>query len=91
MQFEWDDTKDEFNERKHNISFYAAQYAFADPNRVIAEDLDHSTESEKRYFCIGEVDKEIVTVRFTVRNNKIRIIGAGYWRKGKKIYEKENY
>ena len=36
------------------------------------------------------VDEGIVTVRFTVRNNKIRIIGAGYWRKGKKIYEKEN-
>ena len=90
MQFEWDDTKDEINKRKHGISFYSAQYAFSDPNRVIAEDLDHSTESEERFFCIGEVDEGIVTVRFTVRNNKIRIIGAGYWRKGKKIYEKEN-
>ena len=90
MQFEWDDTKDEFNKRKHGISFYSAQYAFSDPNRVIAEDLDHSTESEKRYFCIGKVGDEIVTLRFTVRGNKIRIIGAGYWRKGKKIYEKEN-
>ena len=90
MQFEWDDTKDELNERKHGISFHSAQYAFSDPNRVIAEDLDHSTESEKRYFCIGKVDDEIITLRFTVRGNKIRIIGAGYWRKGKKIYEKEN-
>ncbi|MEI6747001.1 MAG: hypothetical protein WCL34_13640 [Methylococcaceae bacterium] len=32
----------------------------------------------------------ILTVRFTYRHNRIRIIGAGYWRKGKKIYEKEN-
>lgn len=32
----------------------------------------------------------IMTVRFTYRNNKIRIIGAGYWRKGKKLYEEEN-
>ena len=90
MQFEWDETKDEFNKRKHCISFYTAQYAFADPNRIIAEDLDHSTKSEKRYCCIGKVDSEIVTLRFTVRGNKIRIIGAGYWRKGRKIYEKEN-
>ena len=90
MQFEWDETKDELNKRKHGISFYSAQYAFSDPHRVIAEDLDHSTESEKRYFCIGEVDDEIITLRFTIRSNKIRIIGAGYWRKGKKIYEKEN-
>ena len=54
MQFEWDNTKDELNKRKHGISFYSAQYAFVDSNRVIAEDLDHSTENEKRYFCIGK-------------------------------------
>ncbi len=90
MRFEWDESKNESNERKHDISFYTAQYAFLDFKRVIAEDLDHSTESEKRYFCIGKVGIEIVTVRFTVRSNKIRIIGAGYWRKGKKIYEREN-
>ena len=90
MQFEWDETKDETNKRKHGISFYAAQHVFKDPNRIIAEDLDHSGENEKRYFCIGKVKSEIVTVRFTIRNDRIRIIGAGYWRKGKKIYEKEN-
>jgi hypothetical protein len=32
----------------------------------------------------------IMTVRFTWRNQKIRIFGAGYWRKGKAIYEKAN-
>jgi hypothetical protein len=30
------------------------------------------------------------TVRFTYRENVIRILGAGYWRKGKRIYEREN-
>jgi len=39
---------------------------------------------------LGKVSGGIVTVRFTYRLNKIRIFGAGYWRKGKKIYEKEN-
>jgi uncharacterized protein len=58
-------------------------------NRVIADDLSHS-EVEKRYFCIGNVNGEILTVRFTWRDSKIRIFGAGYWRKGKQIYEKEN-
>jgi hypothetical protein len=29
-------------------------------------------------------------VRFTYRSDVIRIIGAGYWRKGKRIYEQEN-
>ena len=28
-----------------------------------------------------------MTVRFTWRDGQIRIFGAGYWRKGRKIYE----
>ena len=32
----------------------------------------------------------ILTVRFTYRAGVIRIIVAGYWRKGKQIYEREN-
>ena len=66
-----------------------AQRAFLDQHRIILEDLGHS-RTEKRYYCLGKVDAGILTVRFTYRNHKIRIIGAGYWRKGKKIYEKEN-
>jgi len=31
-----------------------------------------------------------MTVRFTYRESAIRIIGADYWRKGKRIYEREN-
>lgn len=56
---------------------------------MILEDVKHSSE-EKRYYCLGKINDEILTVRFTYRKNIIRIFGAGYWRKGKKIYEKEN-
>jgi uncharacterized protein len=87
INFEWDDHKDELNRKKHGVSFYEAQRAFLDLKRVIAEDLDHS-HNEKRYFCFGKVEQGIMTVRFTYRSNKIRIIDAGYWRRGKKIYEK---
>jgi hypothetical protein len=66
-----------------------AQLAFLDSERVILEDLEHG-DKEKRFYCLGRVFNGIMTVRFTYRSNKIRIIGAGYWRKGKKIYEKEN-
>ena len=69
--------------------FAEAQFAFADSSRVIAEDLGHSTK-EKRYYCIGRVDQGVMTVRFTYRDGVIRIIGAGYWRKGKSIYDREN-
>lgn len=87
--FEWDSVKDRLNQEKHGVSFALAQFAFLDHHRVILEDLEHSG-SEKRYYCLGRVAGGIMTVRFTHRNNKIRIIGAGYWRKGKKIYEREN-
>lgn len=90
MEFEWDEAKNKLNQRKHRISFNEAQKAFLDKYRVIAEDLDHSDDKEQRYFCFGKTHDGIVTVRFTMRKNSIRIIGAGYWRKGKKIYEEEN-
>ena len=85
--FEWDSNKNEVNIEKHGVSFFEAQKAFLDPRRIIAEDLEHS-KTEKRYYCFGMVAGEILTVRFVYRNNIIRIFGAGYWRKGKKIYEK---
>ena len=85
--FQWDEKKDQINRQKHGVSFFDAQQAFLDPHRIIAEDLEHSY-SEKRYYCFGQVSGAVVTVRFTYREHTIRIIGAGYWRKGKKIYEK---
>ena len=88
-RFEWDPEKDEENQKKHGVSFALAQYAFADPERVIAEDIAHS-KTEKRYFCFGGVNGGILAVRFTYRGGVIRIFGAGYWRKGKAIYEREN-
>ena len=87
--FEWDSTKDSVNQKKHGVSFALAQIAFLDRKRIILEDLEHSID-EKRYYCLGKVSGGVMTVRFTYRKNKIRIIGAGYWRKGKKIYEREN-
>lgn len=87
--FEWDPDKDRANRAKHGVSFSIAQLAFLDPRRVIAEDLDHSTE-ERRYFCFGETGGGIMTVRFTWRDGRIRIFGAGYWRKGKNVYEQQN-
>ena len=85
--FEWDQTKNDINVAKHGISFFEAQSAFLDPDRIIAEDLEHSI-TEKRYYCFGMVVEAVMTVRFTYKDRVIRIFGAGYWRKGRKIYEK---
>jgi uncharacterized DUF497 family protein len=52
-RFDWDSRKDAENQRKHGVSFAIAQYAFADPRRVIAKDISHS-QSEERFYCFGE-------------------------------------
>jgi uncharacterized DUF497 family protein len=87
--FEWDEDKNKENVQKHGVNFETAQYVFIDPHRIVAEDVEHS-EKEKRYYIFGKVKGGVLTVRFTYRGNKIRIIGAGYWRRGKKFYEKQN-
>lgn len=84
--FEWDPAKEAENLRKHGVSFREAQLAFLDPKRVIARDVAHS-QVEPRFYCFGRLGKGVLSVRFTYRDRVIRIIGAGYWRKGKKVYE----
>jgi uncharacterized protein len=46
--------------------------------------------SRSLYYCFGRVDGGVLTVRFTYREDAVRIFGAGYWRRGKAIYEGEN-
>lgn len=87
--FEWDEKKDLANQQKHGVSFNDARKAFEDPQRVIARDVRHAG-TEERFFCIGRVGEGVLTVRFTWRERTIRIFGAGYWRKGKRVYEEAN-
>ena len=89
MEFEWDERKNKLNISKHKVSFFEAQDAFFDANRFIRKDVKHS-DSEERFFCFGKVNGMVCTVRFTLRDNKIRIIGAGYWRYGRQLYEEQN-
>jgi uncharacterized DUF497 family protein len=88
MTFEWDEAKNLENIEKHHVSFEVAQGAFFDKNRIIVKDKKHSTK-EERFFCIGNDGNGIVTVRFTMRKENIRILGAGYWREGRYKYEQK--
>jgi len=87
-EFEWDIHKERLNIQKHGIDFSFAARVFIDPDRKIYIDEKHSIK-EQRFFCIGLVCGKVMTVRFLYRGAVIRIIGAGYWRKGKSYYEKE--
>ncbi len=88
MDFEWDHDKNILNVKKHGISFEVAVKAFLDPKRKIRLNKKHSVV-ELRYYCLGMVEGRVLTVRFIVRGSKVRIIGAGYWREGRKIYEQD--
>jgi uncharacterized protein len=87
--FIWDFEKELVNILKHDVDFVTASKAFKDPKRKIYIDSKHS-KVEERFFCIGKVEGKVLTVRFTYRERKIRIIGAGCWRKGEQYYEKKD-
>lgn len=86
VSFIWDEEKESANIHKHGVDFATAAKVFKDPKRKIYIDSKHS-KKEERLFCIGKVENKILTVRFTCRREKIRIFGAGYWRKGAQYYE----
>ena len=89
MQFEWDAAKAAVNLAKHGVDFSTVLRVFEDPNRMIVPNQNHS-EDEPRFYAIGHDGRGILTVRFTIRGNALRVIGAGYWRKQKSVYENQN-
>ena len=89
VKFVWGSRKQAANVAAHGVNFEAAKLAFSDPKRVFASDKKHS-RAETPFFCFGMVKGRVLTVRFVLRGCDIRIIGAGYWRDGKEIYENQN-
>ncbi|OGH56382.1 MAG: hypothetical protein A3G34_01680 [Candidatus Lindowbacteria bacterium RIFCSPLOWO2_12_FULL_62_27] len=85
--FVWDANKEKANIKKHGVDFRTAALAFMDQNGKIIEDMEHSRD-EERFYCIGMAHADVLTVWFTYREALFRIIGAGYFRKGRSIYEK---
>jgi uncharacterized DUF497 family protein len=72
------------------VSFAEAVRAWLDPRRVTIADRRHSSRREQRYFLFSRVSGGVLTVRFTRRGETVRIMGAGYWREGRMIYEQAN-
>lgn len=86
MEFEWDLAKEQANISKHGHTFSEAVEAFQDPKGVQLVDRKHS-DHEKRFYWVGKVSSgKILTVWFTRRGNKVRIIGCAEWRKFRSFY-----
>jgi uncharacterized DUF497 family protein len=89
VKFTWDARKEAANLAKHGVAFSEAQKAFDDPCAVVAFDSEHSGERELRWWLLGKVGLRVMLVRYTHRpGGTIRLIGAGYWKVGKTLYEK---
>jgi uncharacterized DUF497 family protein len=88
MQFEWDESKSETNQRKYGVSFQEAATVFADLLAISFDDPDHSlNESRFLIFGLSKFDR-LLTVSFTEKQDVIRIISARETTKTeRRIYE----
>lgn len=85
MNFEFDETKNESNKKKHGIDFIKAQELWEDIERI---EIPARTEDEPRVLVIGKVAEKHWSAVITYRKDRIRIISVRRSRKEEvKIYE----
>jgi uncharacterized DUF497 family protein len=75
LEFEWDDRKAAQNVRDHGVSFAQAAWAFRDPFAVEWVDL-RKAYSEERIILLGMYKSQILSVVYTEREHRVRIISA---------------
>lgn len=88
MKFEWDLKKEIENIKKHGVTFSEAMECFLDASALQLDDTKHSKDEMRSYLVGRSKSGRILTTWFTYRDEKIRIIGSGEWRKGRKLYER---
>ena len=74
--FEWDETKDRLNKKKHGFSFVEILEVFDDPAFLEGYDREHS-QKEERYYGMGCLNNILyIIVFYTLRGERKRIISA---------------
>ncbi len=73
MEFEWDEAKNEANRLKHGFDFATASRIFNGPVR---QSIDPRPWSEQRIVATGRVEDRFITVVYTLREGRHRIISA---------------
>ena len=77
VELEWDQRKDEANQRKHGLGFAEASTLFSSGvDYLEVFDVEHS-DHEERFIAIGPIRRGLVLVVWTERvEDTIRIISA---------------
>lgn len=73
--FEWDEAKAAENYAKHGVSFETATGVFKDPFAIERLD-DRGDYGEDRFILIGNTEGAVLTIVYTERNARFRIISA---------------
>jgi hypothetical protein len=89
--FNWDKANKEKNMVKHGVHYKECESVFFNKPLVFFKDEKHSTR-ETRYGVFGRTDrKKLLTIFFTIRNNKIRVISArNQNKKERNLYEQKS-
>jgi uncharacterized DUF497 family protein len=80
VRFEWDETKDASNYRKHRVRFETAAQVFGDPHCLMTQDRE--VDGEERWQTIGMVEGVLLLfVAHTVDDDQdedlsVRILSA---------------
>ena len=94
MRFEWDETKNEANWKKHGISFDTATLVFDDPN--VVQYIERVAEGEERWHAIGYVPGSLLLLltvvhTWTEEGQSIRIVSARHASNAeRKTYDEAN-
>ena len=88
MEFEWDLSKADANDRKHGVTFHESATVFGDPLAISFDDPDHS-DDEGRQITFGQSRSDrLLVISHTQRGRRTRIISARLMtRQERKIYE----
>lgn len=78
MKFEWNESKNQTNKKKHGISFTEAVSIFHDPFILSKYDEAHSSDDEDRWNSIGETSASsvLMVVHLAHEDDRFRIISA---------------
>ena len=88
MRFEWDPKKAAANLKRHGVSFQEAATVFGDPLAITFQDPDHSEDEERQVTFGLSLQKRLIVVSHTQREDRTRIISARpMGRKERVIYE----
>ena len=88
VKFEWDETKNLGNRKKHRVSFEEARNLLAGGDYLEIFDKEHS-ETEERFIAIGLISRGLIVVVWTLSDDETaRIISARFaTRNEERLYE----